>query len=112
MSGEKSGMQGIFGLLMVIGGLVLVAVVMNDLGGFFGPGSTTSGSFYSGGTKQQNNYVANNLGEAVFAPAICQQWPTYPLCPGQGLDPATQCTMRGSFWDGTKCIPPHIAPGK
>lgn len=102
MDETSSGMQGIFGLLMVAGGIVLVALVLADLGGFTQPGSTPS----------TNTPAGNTPGAIVANPWICRIWPSYPFCVGNGTDPATQCTMNGGIWDGTKCTPPKIAPGK
>ena len=99
MDEEKSGMQGIFGLLMVVGGFILAAIVLQDLGGLLPHnipvnlpsfGTQRSACDAVGGT-----WNANDL--------KCSK--PIPVNPNQTPSGMEQCLAKGGTWNANnmKC---------
>jgi hypothetical protein len=106
---KSSGMQGIFGLLLVVGGIALAVIILADLGGFMNSGSTSNAPNVSG---------INNLPGGSF---LCSFLPS-PSCVAQNITnvanslPNTNtqagCNKAGNIWYNGKCTTPRSAPGR
>ncbi len=108
---ESSGIQGIFGLLLIGGGIVLAMIALADLGGFLNSSSSSSSS--------SSNFIAKNTPGGSFLCSIPGAALVNPACSAQAIvniaqgyaappnGPRTQslCLSSGGAWINGVCHP-------